>query len=362
MKLKAKILGLAAASMLTIPALAQQTQQTQPTQPGQTQQTQQTQPGQTQQTQPGQMQQPGMGQMGQQQMGQMGQMGHGQMGQMQNQLNELRQLHQRLGQIIQQLEGDMMGMQQFDQRFGAIDQRFREAGLREAQRELTGLRQAIEAGDDPEGTAMRIGQIRSDLRRTYAGATGEAQQFGQDIDREFQTLEQQVRAGEADAMTTFEGIGTRFGEELERGRQQFQQQDRQQAIQRARTDLAGLRTAITTGEDAERTGQELARIRGDLETGFFGAGAEERAQWEEFRGQFETFQERIGAGEAITEEEFDEFQRGFDRFQQPGMQGQPGTGTGMQQPGVTVPAATTPGDTDTDDEDDEDGEGEGTGG
>jgi hypothetical protein len=372
MKRTLRSLGMLIITVLLTFGLAQQTQQqtgqqTQQTQEQQTgQQDQQNQQNQDQQGQQGQNQQDQQGQQGTQgQQGQQNQQGdQGQQGQqgMQNQqgqqqgqqgqqgmqgqqnqqltdmLMELRQIQAELGQIINDLERQLRLSTTggFEDRVGALERSARAGALREARRDLRGLRTDIEAGERGEETAREIGRIRADLRRAFTGVTGEEQQRANELEQQLGTLEEQVRTGATEAGTTLQDVLTHFDEELDRNQQQFEQEGRQRTIQTAIQRLEGLRADIEGGRYHEGVIGEIGQIRGDVERTFRGAEGEEQQWFDELTAQFQTLEEQLRAGDEQARQTFEDvtqrFQQQYSRIDQNqnqgGSQGEGTTGQG----------------------------------
>ena len=306
MKRTLKTLGLLIVTILLTFGLAQQQQQT-------GQQNQQGQQGQQQGTQ-----------------GQQGQQGQqfGQNQQLTDTLMELRQIQNRLGQLINDLERQM-GFPTtggLEQRIGGLERTARASALRQARRDLRGLRTDIEAGERREETAREIGQIRADLRRGFAGATGEEQQRANELEQQLGRLEEQVRTGAAEAGRTFQDVLGRFDEELDRNQQQFERQDRQRGIQTARTRLENLRGDLEAGRDRERVAGEIGQIRGELERTFQGAQGEERQRFDELTRELGTLEEQVRTGNEQARQTFEgvmeRFERDFNNMNQNQGQGQ----------------------------------------
>lgn len=294
MKRTLKTLGMLIITVLLTLGLAQQTQQTQET----GQQTQQ--PQETQQTQESQQTgQQAQETQQQQQMQQSGQTTQGQQfGQDQvlvDTLMELRELHRQLGQIINEIEGQL-GFSPtggLEARITGLERGARAGALQQARRDLRDLRADIEAGDRAEETAREIGQIRSDLRRAFAGATGEEQQRVTELEEQFRTLEERVRAGDEEAQTTFEETLNRIEEDIERGQQQFEQEGRQRDIQMALERLEGLRADIEGGRYHAGVTDDIGQIRSDLQRSFQNAQEESLQRLDE---EFGRLDEQVRAG------------------------------------------------------------------
>lgn len=233
-------------------------------------------------------------------------------------LDELRQIHERLGQIINALEGQT----QLGDRIGRLEQEARADALREARRGLQTLQQDIEAGEQPDETAREVGNVRRDLSRAFSDVRGEDRQRFTELEDQFTTLEEQVRAGEENVTQTYQTVLDRLDEELERGRQQFERQTRQRTVTDARSRLQNLRGDIEAGRNAERVADDIAEIRQNLDRSFRGVDPDEREQFDQFAEDLNTLEEQVRAGDEQAADTFDELMQRFDRdfgpYTQPG--------------------------------------------
>jgi hypothetical protein len=118
-------------------------------------------------------------------------------------LVELRQIHSRLGQIINDVEFQVTA-RELDAAVTNLERGARASALRAARSDLRNLRTEIEAGVNPEETAREIRWISYILNRAFAGATGEERQRITQLEEQVSTLKEQVRTGAANAQTTFE--------------------------------------------------------------------------------------------------------------------------------------------------------------
>ena len=258
MKRTLRTLGLLIITVLLTVGLAQQTQQTQET--GQ----------QTQQTQQQQQQ-------------------FGQDQQLTDMLMELRQIQNELGQLINELEGQLgfPTTRDLEERIGGLERGARVGALQQARRDLRDVRADIEAGEQPEVTAREVARIRSFLFPYYQGVTGEERQRATELEEQFRMLEEQVRTGAAEAQTTLEETTGRLEQEIERGQQEIEQQ---QQTQRARQGAEAGRTVLQVG-DRTMTEREFDRrfdlaIRGMAAQQGIPINEQTRALFDQFRPDY----------------------------------------------------------------------------
>lgn len=139
-------------------------------------------------------------------------------------VEELRAIHQRLGELIAQLGatdaggGDASGsdLAALESRVARLETQLRQASAREAQRRLASLQSELEGGGDPADVGMRVEDVRAGLERAYTSAGDQdvdEQAFGRELTTNFDALVEMLNAGEDPQ----EAFGALQGELMRRG-------------------------------------------------------------------------------------------------------------------------------------------------
>lgn len=80
------------------------------------------------------------------------------------------------------------------------------AARAEARADLIALRTRVAAGEAGEEIAQEVAETRTELAQAYENASEAAQMQWQEIDAQFEALEQQTRESSASALDTIEGL------------------------------------------------------------------------------------------------------------------------------------------------------------
>lgn len=117
-------------------------------------------------------------------------------------LEELRAIHDRLGEIIAGLDGTEAAagdVTQLERRVASLERQVRASAVRDAQRRLESLRGEYDADGDAEEFAGRVEQIRSDLGESFAtpgDAELDEQVLGRELTTNFDALAEMLGSGD----------------------------------------------------------------------------------------------------------------------------------------------------------------------
>lgn len=170
-------------------------------------------------------------------------------GDTQAEIQELRDLHERMGEILDGLEasGAAAGgdVEELRTRVERLERQVRRSAGREALSQLEGIRTEAESDGDAEELLQRLDRTRGDLARAFGaddegGALDEAA-FGRDLTTSFDALADMLESGE-DPSEAFDEVSMRLEQLAQEGRA---------ADAEAQEDGAGAQTDDTAGEAEE---------------------------------------------------------------------------------------------------------------
>ena len=226
-------------------------------------------------------------------------------------LDNLRQLHSELGEIINQLELDLAQRQRLEDRVSELERRFSESALQQARQDLFNLRPTIEAGEDPEGVAEEIGQIAGGLERAYMSADDfdiDRQRVGKELTTKFDALTKQVLEG-GDAATSYEDVVAELELALAQSQEGSARQNLQRTLTGAREQLGALRADLEADGDRERAAQQIGDIRSGLERAYISAGdfdVDKQAVGKELTTNFDALIRQVTEGDEGALTAYDE--------------------------------------------------------